>query len=182
MKTPRRSWKTRTNALLTKRKKKNLPLPSTPPENEFQCVHWIILNLKPAFGYQSPGKGLYLQNLHNHTIISQMWRLCTVIFSLSKWPIQQSGSINVYVYFLNIQSSTGLWGEEAKTVPVLYWDKYNRNIPVLQYNILAYNTADARMCNATKKKKKKLTYETILIWLRVLKCHNISGYNILSGL
>lgn len=54
------------------KEKKNLPLPSAPPENEFQCAHWIIWNLKPAFGYQSPGKGLYLQNLHNHTIISQM--------------------------------------------------------------------------------------------------------------
>lgn len=80
-------------------KKKNLPLPSTPPENECQCVHWIFLNLKPTSGYLSPGKGLYLQNLNNHTIISQTWRLCTVIFSLSKWPIEHPGTLNVYVYF-----------------------------------------------------------------------------------
>lgn len=105
VRTPKRNWKIWTNALL---KKKNLPLPSTPPENEFQCVHWIILNLETTFGYRSPSKGLYLQNLNNPTIISQMWRFRTVIFSLSKQPTQHSGIINMYVYFLNTQGSPGL--------------------------------------------------------------------------
>lgn len=66
--------------------------------------------------------------------------------------------------------------EDVQTLPVLRCDKYYGNIPVLQYNILAYDTSDARMCRHTSQ--KKLTYKTILIWLRVPKCHNISGYNI----
>lgn len=55
-------------------------------------------------------------------------------------------------------------GEDVKTIFILHGDQRNRNIPVLQYNVLAYNTSDARMCTQVRK----LTYATILVWLRLL--------------
>lgn len=170
VRTPKRSWKIRENALLKKKKKSTTPFNSSRKRISLRSLNYLEPEI--YIWTSVPGKGLYLQNLNNHTIISQMWRLYAVIFSLSKWPMEHPGIVNLYVRFLNTQNLTSL-GRRYK----LFLLCVERNTTETIFWHLTHQMLECAM-----RVKKKLTYETILIWLRVLKCHNISGYNIHSGL
>lgn len=83
----------------------------------------------------------------------------------------------MYVYFFKHTKLN--WSVEKTYELFLFCMEINTRKTFQFYNILSYNTSDARMSNASPK---KLPYKTILIWLRVLKCRDSLGDNVLFSL